>query len=529
VKNLLRSTFIARPDDDPTLFYRNVQALTDSGLGFEGVIEDEVIWKYIQNFVQQHHHVPEVTTLKEHFTVIAEEEVLKRLDVITLLPNKTRGNFLSFLEGKVEATRVRVVAEILREAARIVETGVTIKDGKEDKILKGPVQAIQYVLNRGHEIVMPSLGLRLSGNVTKDGESFRAEYERVEKDPLAGIGQFCGITQIDDAVRGAKRGELWTHAAFTGGLKSTFAMSWAYNQSVFYKHSCAYFSLEMPYLQDRRLIYAMHSAHPKFKDIRAKLGLGKCLAYQRIRDGELDCYTDDEVKAMPPAKQKLLLKDAQMVRRVNPLRPERTFMMDHVIPDFNDPKNNYGNIHIEVADPDKSDYTVADLRSRAELLYSNDLDIQTIFVDHMGLMSPRHRHHSTTENLNEVLRDLKRMALGFNRGTGIAVVGLFQISREGYKAAEKSDGRYNLTHLSYANEAERSSDIVTTTFLNDELRQGGLARFQCLKSRDNQPFDTFYGGVLWPCRYVFTTHDVTPADAKKAGESIDLDKVIPEG
>lgn len=525
MKTLLRSTFAARPEDDPSLLFRNVQALRDSGLSFEGSVEHEVIWQYIQDFVQQHHHVPDQATLQGHFTYLAEQEVVDQVEALATIPAKTRGNFLAYMEEKVDASRTRQVAEILREAAQIVEVGITIKQGRdEDRILRGPVDAIRHVLDRGHEVVMPSTGVRLSGEVTSDTENFKAEYERVETDPFAGIGQYCGIEQIDNALRGAKRQELWTHAAFTGGLKSTFAINWAYNQAVYYKHSSIFFSIEMSYAQDRRIFYALHSKHEKFDAVRKALGIRNSLSYQRIRDGELDKYPDEMIKTMSPAELARLLPDAREVNCINPDRPEKRFLMEYVLPDFENPANQYGSIYVEVTDPNKSDFTVPDLRSRAELLYSTNPDIRTLFVDHMGLMSPRKHHNSTTENLNEVLRDLKKLSMNFNRGMGIGVVGLFQISREGFKSAEKNDGRYNLTHLSYANEAERSSDIVTASFVDDDLRKRNLVRFQCLKSRDNQPFDACYAGVMWPCRRIYTTHDVTEADAQRVGE--DMDNVL---
>lgn len=520
MKTLLRGAFIARPEDDAKFVYRNVQALQNAGIGFD-VVEDNVIWRFIQDFVQTHHHVPDQTTIQEHFRHLREDDVADRVEAISTIPLRVRGNYISHLEKRVTDLRVRQVAEILKEAARVVETGITIKEGKENRILKGPEDAIRYVLNQGHDVVMPSTGLKLSGDITKDGEGSKEEYDRVESDPLAGIGQFCGITQIDQRVRGAKRGELWTHAAFTGGLKSTFAANWAYNQAVYYHHSSIIFSLEMPYIQMRRLVNTLHSRHMKFEPLREQLGIGDCLEYQKVRDGELDHYSEEQLARMDKKERAKLLPDSAGVRRVNPDRPERKFF-DIVVDDLNDPANGYGAVNIDVADPDKSDFSVPDLRAKAELLYSNDPDIRTIFIDHMGLMSPRKHYRSTTENLNEVIRDLKKMSMNFNRGMGIAVVGLFQISREGYKSAAKNDGRYNLTHLSYANEAERSSDIVTASFVDDDLRTRSLVRFQCLKSRDDQPFDVFMAGVLWACRHIYTTHDVTQEDARKAGENLDL-------
>jgi hypothetical protein len=116
--------------------------------------------------------------------------------------------------------------------------------------------------------------------------------------------------------------------------------------------------------------------------------------------------------------------------------------------------------------------------------------------------------------------------MGFNRGMGIAVVGLFQISREGYRSAEKNGGRYNLTHLSYANEAERSSDIVTATWIDDELRKLNRAIFMCLKTRDEAPFDRVPVRVEFPCRRMLTDNtSIEEIDQKvkdaKGGEDED--------
>jgi hypothetical protein len=490
VKTLLRSTFRVDPSDDSTLFLRNAQALRDSGLGFDHP-EDEAIWNWIQDFVLQYHHVPDVSTLRGHFDAVGQMTVVDRLDSLSIERPRNQGDFLKLMEARIEDRRLRMTSEILREAGNIATTGVTIKEGRKDVHLRGPVHALRYVVDRAAEVVAPSTGQRLSGNVTSDGDSFEREYERVESDPLAGMGQLTGIEQMDVIMKGSKRGELWTHAAFTGGMKSTFAINWHYNQAIFYKHSSILFSLEMPYPQVRRILVAIHTAHPKFRDARLEFGVGKCLNYEKIRDGELSAE-------------------------------EKEFLFQHVIPDLGDSTNNYGNLHIEVADPDKSDFNINDVRSRAELLYSKDPAIRMLTLDHAGLMSSRNRYNSTTERLNEVLRDSKRMAMNFNRGMGIAVNALFQISREGFRAAEKNGGRYNLTHLSYANEAERSSDNVTASWVDTELEESNLVKFQHLKSRDSAKFKDFYAGVLWPARRIYTTHDVTPDDAKRTGDNIDL-------
>lgn len=489
MKILLRSCFVVNANtDDKMLFLRNFQLLRQAELGFE-VKEDNIIWKFIEDFVLSHNHVPDLTTLLSHFDRKREHEVVNRLRALETVHALTQGDFANRVEEKAEDRRKRLWVEILKEAGTITETGMEVvmdKKGAVKKILRGPIDAANHIVQRSYSIVAPTFGGALAGEVTSGGEAFQRNYDILAQDPLAGIGLYTGLQQADLALKGAKKYELWVHAAFTGGMKSSFMINWAYNLSVWYKHSSIIFSLEMPYQQVERMLYAIHSYHEKFKTVRHKLGLQKDpeadigINYERIRDAQLT-----------PA--------------------EYDFIFNYVVPDLNDRSNNYGKINIEVADPDKLDFTVADLRHKAELLYSKD-PFGVIFVDHVGLMSSRGRYPSTTDKLNEVIRDLKKMAMSFHRGLGIAVVALFQINREGFKAALKKKERtgvagYDLTHLSYANEAERSADIVTTTWIDDDLKKKNRVQYQCLKSRDQAGFDPFLTRVEWPCRKLLTCFD----------------------
>jgi hypothetical protein len=225
--------------------------------------------------------------------------------------------------------------------------------------------------------------------------------------------------------------------------------------------------------------------------------------------------------------------DYQKIRDGQLTPDEEDFLRNVVVPDFNDKvANPYGSIHIEVADPDKSDFTVADIRARAEVLYAK-YPLSMIFVDHALLVSPRRWVASTTDRLNEVIRDCKRLAMSFNRGAGISVVLLFQISREGFKAATKARENgtnhvYNLTFLSYANEAERSADIVTASWIDNDLAKDNQVLYQCLKARDHQPFEPFRASIHWPTRKLMTLLDVPGETSAKAASTFDSSD-IPEG
>lgn len=445
MKTLLRSTFLSAPTDSAESFLENFNALDASGLDFD-VPEDQAVWQFVRTFVQKHHHVPDVTTLTGHFGRTNEMSTVDRLQALRAMPPRSRGDFLIHLDHKAEDRRKLLVGKLLKEASEIVSQGLTIETGKkgEKKLLQGPMDAIRHIMDGAHAIVTPTSGTRLSGDVVHDGDDFLRMYDMMKADPLVGVGQFTGIRQIDDATNGAMKQQLWTHAAFTGGFKSSFMMNWAYNQAVYYKHNVLIFSLEMPYVQCRNMFYAMHSSHEKFA------GIHPPLEYQLLKTGRLD----------PKAEW---------------------FLREHVVPDFNR-ADDYGSIQIEVSDPEKVDFTVQDMRARAETLYSK-IPFNLLFVDHAGLVSPRRWVPSTTERLNEVMKDLKGVSRNFNKGQGMAVVALFQISREGYKSARKARGLdhshsnvqpkkgdskpktvsnyvFDLSHLSYSNECLVGETLV---------------------------------------------------------------------
>lgn len=510
MKTLLRSTIMVDPTDNVDSISENYRLLEASNLEFQEP-EDAAIWEFVRMFTRHHHHPPDISTIQSHYERTNEPSTMDRAQALRSVRARSKGDFLVHLEAKAEDRRKVMLGKLLQEAGEIVSRGMTVDGPKkgEKLLLQGPVAAVRHFMEGAHAIVTPANGVRLSGDVVHDGADFIAQYERVAADPLAGVGQFVGLRQMDDALSGAKKFELWTHAAFTGGMKSTLMLNWAYSQAIYYGSSSLIFSLEMPYGQCRNILYAMHTCHEKFERIHPPL------EYQKIKDGTLS-------------------------------PKEKWFLYEHVVPDMNN-NEDYGSITIEVADPEKQDFTVLDIRSRAETLYAKN-PFKLLFVDHALLVAPRHWVSSTTDRLNEVIRDCKKLAMSFNKGAGMAVVLLFQISREGYKSALKARGLdmpggpqtggakgqkprtpsnyvYNLTHLSYANEAERSSDIVTCSWLDDELAKNGQLLLQQLKSRDQKPFDPFTCSIYWPCRRLRTLEDPTVHEMTNVGASIDIDEL----
>jgi len=540
MKTLLRSTFIGAPGDNPDLFLRNYIKLDDSGLHFD-LPEDVVIWEFVKQFVRAHNHAPDLTTLKTQFSRTKEDTVTERLRVLENIKGFSQGDFDTRLSAKVEERRVREVTELMKDASTILTTGLEIRKGKDKKILKGPMEAVHYFMEKSHSVVAPTSGSRLSGEVTGDGEDFSRRYEKVEADPLAGIGQHTGLTQIDIATNGARKFELWIHAAFTGGMKSTWVLNWIYNQAIYHLHSNLLFSLEMPYIQCRNILWAIHSSHPKFRLIRYFLGLQSNptetvgLNYEQIRDGTLEQNARKFLfeYVTPDYNGKPVDVDTCPITGKKYHDPVSKEILTCTVDEFGKPypkSSDYGKIFIEVADPTKMDFTMDQLRQKAELIYSKT-PFRLIVIDHVSLLSPRKWVASRTDRDNEIIRDTKKLAMSFNRGAGIAVVALFQISREGYRSALKikektGTARYEVTALSYANEAERSADIVTSSWIDDDLMGANRVQFQCLKSRDQKPFEMFLARVEWPCRRVLTCFDMPMTSNQNQAVGAEVDAAV---
>ena len=461
-----------RIGDDENQMYLNFNSLRESIYRFD-MKEDVKIYDYICDFTLSHGHLPSQPTLLgylESNNFFDEADRVRQVGSIKSV--LYRGDFISEIEREVEEARILQISTAMNDAKTIIKQGLEIKNGRDKQSLRGVRDAGRYLSNKLADLMTPTFGSRIGGEAMSDEEDFLEEYAKA-KDRTIEILPNTGLEVIDTALEGFRRKELYIIAGFTGHMKSRTALNWVYNQAVFGGHSCLYFSLEMHYSQCRRAIVSFHSMHPKFRALRIALGIhGEKspdigLDPQKIRAGRL---SEDEEMFL-----REVLKDLKEGVR----------------------EGTYGKIHFEVADPDSLDFTVEDLRTKGELVMQKD-PYKVLVVDHALLMSSRMKTTSTTDRLNEVIRDLKKTAMGFNRGQGIPILCLFQINREGFKAAEKNNGTYNLTHLSYANEAERSADVVIASWYNDEMREKGTIKYQCLKSRDQAPFDAFEAQTVWP-------------------------------
>ncbi len=462
MKRLLRSVIDfedGKVDDDN--LSANAQRLFSSGIDWVRP-DDEKIYQFVRSYFDNNLGLPSDQTVADYFTRLDEVEIVERLGDIKAAQTYTRTNYSHLLRELLEDQHRVAMQALLKETAEVVSRGLVIKEGREKKRIQGVRDALMHFTSKVHDLIPSESNARTRGDPRQDTQAVWDDYIIAKHNKGKVWGCAMGLEQIDTISHGLKRGEMWVHASFAGELKTTFALNWAYNLVTRYRTNVFYVSLEMPYEQLRRIICVMHSSNLLFKN------QGKePLDYRKVRDGELT--------------------------------PEEEEFYQEVLKDFD---TNPEYCRFEVWAPDR-DVTIQDIRIETELLHKQ-MDVGFVAIDHGGLVEPRKKSNSYTIEINSVLRDAKKFALHFNGGEGIPVLVLFQINRDGKDQADKNEGVYKMRALSYANEAERSADVVSTTYLNGDYRTKGNTKCCCLKNRDNPLFAPFEIGINFDCRRLYS-------------------------
>ena len=463
-KRLLRSVLEYDQQISPANLVRNFQHLrkaVEAGTIAWGRPDDESVYRFVEGFFVQYFEMPSASVAIDYFKSIGRVEITARIEEIAVENAYARTNFVALLRALKEDQARSKAHDILKETYEILMKGRT--DERSGEVTRGVEDAFLYFTKQMQELRVTESNVQVHGDIRMDGDMAREEYERAESDRGKALGAICGLHEMDDACKGAKPGELWLHAAFPGELKTMLACNWAYNSVTRFKRNVVYVSFEMPREQIRRNILVRHSANARFR----KMGFAP-LDYAKVRDGELT-------------------------------PEEKDFYYNHVVTDF---ETNPTYTTFEVVTPDR-EWTMADVRTELEALH-REFDVGLVILDHGQWIEARkqRRNKDYTIELNSVITDAKRLALTFDNNRGVPVVMLFQINRNGKTEADKNDGVYKMNALTYANNAEKTADVITTSYLNDELRNAGLTKLTNLKNRDNRLFAPFTARVQFACRTI---------------------------
>lgn len=453
-----------QPDSEEAL--ANWHKLVEHKLGFN-IEEDKRIFNYLENFYGQMSAPPDFSIIREYFEKKDDIESCNRLDEIKKAQFYIRTNFLSIVRSELETQQIKSFILACRDAATIAEYGRNLEKPIEGKkIMRGVQDAMGFMFDKMSGFSHFESGEKLEGFIEEDVDEFIDEYNLTKKQDVYSGRNIFGLEPVDSAGDGHKSGEFWVHCAFPGELKTSLALNYAYNNSYIFGKNIFYGIFEMPYKQLRRQLYVIHSSHGKFitdwhrqdkKNGRDVPYVG--LDYRKVRDGKLDDLEYERLKI--------------------------------VAQDFK--ANSKGKLYVWRP---PMQVGTEEVRKKAEMFH-NKYGCDGIILDNIGNMKPKLRTNDFVTMINSVVTECRFLALNFARGNTVPVLGLFHMNRQGKLRADKADGRYDSAAISYANQLEKDADVITYTYLNDQLRQQGQFYMGCIKNRDNPVFPQFTGKIFW--------------------------------
>lgn len=426
---------------------------------------DSDILSFISDLFDKTHAVSPVDVIFSHFSDLSARGDGKGIAGTTRLEMVRDGNH-PLLEGATfrysldqfkHVLATEQLSNVLIEASAILTSGVRRKEGT----VQGPEATLDYLHSSVSQLSSILRRGSIEGSFRTDANTMRRLYQMWKDSPRDTVGVMTGIERIDVAHRGIRKGELSLVMGFVSHLKTSFCLNWLYRAAMIFGMNAAIASLETAIEDLRTILYVMHSAHPKFLE----LGF-QPLDYVQVTTGSLS--------------------------------PEEENVWDRVIDDFEN-CSDYGEIFYK--EPDEA-LTIGDIKRWAEDKHKH-APLELLVIDYLGLVDPDLGQSSLDSgaNLNKVIRASKQLAMTFAKGDKIAVVSPHQANREGLKEAEKNGGRYKLTALANSNEAERSTDLIYYTYMDDMLRNSNELLLGNLKARKRivlaEPFKTFADPRTW--------------------------------
>lgn len=423
---------------------------------------DGLILKFVGDIFDKSARVPGYGLVLKHFTDLSAAgdgngpAGTTRLEQVLLAGEAfiTGADFRYALDQFRETTMREVLSTMLNQASMILTVGAErqakVEGRWQKQTIVGVEPTVDHIAQTMNRLNAQFKRGTIEGSFRKDADKVRKQYEFWRNNPGRSVGVLSGIDKIDMVHRGLLPGDLALVMGFVSHMKSSFCLNWLYKAAVNAGKQVAIASLEMTADVLRILLYVMHSAHKKFEG-----AAGFCdIDFDKVTTGSLSA--DEEA------------------------------FFERVIHDF-ETCPDYGEIFYK--EPQEA-ITIGDIQRWAESLHRRrPLDL--LVIDYLGLVDPEKNVSGLEQgsNLNRVIRQAKIMATSFGGGRGIPVLSPFQANREGLKEAEKNAGRYKLTALSMANEAERSADYVYYTYLDDTLRTSRELSVGNLKAR-NRPVIT---------------------------------------
>ena len=316
----------------------------------------------------------------------------------------------------------------------------------------------------------------------------KAVYEEKKMKPL---GLITGIKEIDEKIGGMNAGTVTTIAGFTSQYKTTFALNIARINAYVNKYNIVYISLETPKEDMNWNLLSSHSY---------SVHLSK---YNYISH-----YIMRQEKLLPE---------------------EEDYLFNVVEKDLKEPYiDTDGNAHqrgkiVILDESDFDNFSFGEIATTLEkvddqLKDETGFGIDAVIIDYIQLckFSGSGMTYDANAQINSYVTFFRRLAQNFRKEKDangkevvrmLTMILLSQINRDNWRRARNNEGRYDITCLADANELERGSYRVFTTYTNEEMKGRSAAQVQILKNRTGQtmyePAPVYADGAA----YIFQDED----------------------
>lgn len=258
-------------------------------------------------------------------------------------------------------------------------------------------------------------------------------YKELEKSDVP-PGITCGFPRIDKITGGLRPGRLWIWAAYVGHCKTHCAKEVAYHVAA-KGGRVLFISLEMEYDEVERLFHVRHA---------------NSIAGARIKTNDVE--NGDIPSADYPFYE-------QAVR-------------------------SFDKLDITIWVPGR--VTMAQIGRRISAMQmSKPLDL--VVIDYLQLVSTDDKRRDQREELVQMMRDAKQLT----RREHVPIIALHQMSRDGWKEAEKR-GYYIPSDASGSAETERSADVMVWNLYTSDMEQNHEIKVGVCKNRHGKKIKEGY-------------------------------------
>lgn len=327
---------------------------------------------------------------------------------------------------------------LLSDTMQILNEGKSV----EGKFLKGVEEAVNFY-NLNH---MAFNSVEYPENDIQDEiDDIKSEYAGAKHGENSTFSVMTGIREIDQLTGGAKPGEMWFIAAYSGEGKTTQCINMTY-QAMLQGKNTVYLTAETLRKQVRRRLISRHSKHPKFNYPQG-------LPADKLKKGTLT-------------------KDEEII-------------FHNVVDDLTNPS--YGKYKIVQLPKKCTVEYVTSVLTR----YEYEFYVHAVVWDELRLAGSRKRQ-TQREELNDIITSSKVMCvthLHKDETNGFWLLAPYQINRTSWKNAQES-GRYDKSCMAESGESERSADLIMSQLVDQQ--NPNIIKTQILKYRDGNDKGVYF-------------------------------------